>query len=430
MKLLVADDDRPARTLLTRLGERYLGMEVLEVEGGLCTLAEIERFEPDLLLLDVNLSELDGYNVLREVRRSSLFAQLTAVVTARSATRTMVSAFRDLGVHDILLKPYDIDAVQRRLTRLLSSVRPPFRRNRAAEDGSTDQSERRGLLLVDGDTNFRRAAVPLIAPYYDVTEASNGTAALDALANHPYAVVCVGEELTLLQGELLGQSLRRLETSDGARFIRLSSLDDRVPGSAFDDWLLRSWIPEQFSKDFRRVVVGDLSPVERLRALPPTLLEGELRSALRHTCGVLMAVEATDLHIVLPSDHVELRVRLTLPMTTVDADVTITLGVSDADCDELARWFGGGRGLNVSPPDALRELGNTVAGRLHESLLQRGFEVRMGLPDLVTHASLNEGTSLVAEAFMHVGARVCVALSLGVIERSTTPDFDPSVELF
>lgn len=406
-------------------------MEVLEAEGGLSTLAEIERFEPDLLLIDADLAELDGYKVLREVRRSTLFAQLTAVVTARTATRTMVAAFRDLGVHDILLKPYDIDAVQRRLTRVLATVRPSFRRSRGNAVGDVlEQEERRGLLLVDGDTNFRRAALPLIAPYYDACEAANGTAARAALAEHRYAIVCVGEELDLLHGELLGQSLRREESSAGARFIRLSNIDDRVPGGSFDDWLARSWVPDQFSRDFRRVVVGDLSPVDRLRAIPRKVLEGELRSALRHTCGVLMATEATDLHIALPTEQMELRVRLALPMTSADADVTITLGVSASDCDELARLFGGGRNVHVSSHDALREIGNTVAGRLHESLLQRGFGVRMGLPDLVTDARLNDGTSLVAEAFMYVGARVCVAMALGVIERSAAPEFDPSVELF
>jgi signal transduction histidine kinase/ligand-binding sensor domain-containing protein/CheY-like chemotaxis protein len=110
--LLVEDDAVIADVMAGLLGQR--GHQVTIVGDGLAAMAEVSRDIYDVLLLDLDLPRVDGFQVARMVRRIDRFANLPIVaVTARSAGDE-VRATRDVGMNALLRKPMtgnELDAV-------------------------------------------------------------------------------------------------------------------------------------------------------------------------------------------------------------------------------------------------------------------------------------------------------------------------------
>ena len=102
--VLVVEDEPTQRTLLTRVLERE-GYAVIGVPDGELGLSAIVQHSPDLVLLDLNLPHMDGFEICRRLRADPLTATLPVIViTAHTAQDDMVAAL-DAGADDFLAKP-------------------------------------------------------------------------------------------------------------------------------------------------------------------------------------------------------------------------------------------------------------------------------------------------------------------------------------
>ena len=124
--VLVVDDDPTARRMLD-VRMRGLGCQVAMAATGLEALAAIERDLPAVLLLDLQMPQMDGMEVLRALSRDGVDVP-TIVITAHGSIDTAVEAMKE-GAVDFILKPFDPQyleiAVRRALERrqLLDSNR-------------------------------------------------------------------------------------------------------------------------------------------------------------------------------------------------------------------------------------------------------------------------------------------------------------------
>jgi DNA-binding NtrC family response regulator len=124
--VLVVDDDSTARRMLD-VRMRALGCQVAMAATGLEALAAIERDLPAVLLLDLQMPQMDGMEVLRALNRDGVDVP-TIVITAHGTIDTAVEAMKE-GAVDFILKPFDPQyleiAVRRALERrqLLDSNR-------------------------------------------------------------------------------------------------------------------------------------------------------------------------------------------------------------------------------------------------------------------------------------------------------------------
>jgi two-component system LytT family response regulator len=141
LRVVTADDERPARRFLTGLLKACDGVEVVgEAAGGEEAIALIEAEHPHLALLDLQMPEIGGLDVVRRVAKSAL--PLVAFVTAFDDFA--VEAF-ELNAIDYLLKP-----VQR--SRLLATLDRARQRLRTAEP--VDQ---RAAALANASLAYDRA---------------------------------------------------------------------------------------------------------------------------------------------------------------------------------------------------------------------------------------------------------------------------------
>jgi two-component system, OmpR family, KDP operon response regulator KdpE len=113
--VLVVDDEPPIRRLLrTSLGAQ--GYDVSEAGSGRDALAVIEREEPDLVILDLGLPDLNGIEVIRAVRAHSTVPII--VLSVRDDERGKVEAL-DLGADDYVTKPFGVEELVARIRTAL-----------------------------------------------------------------------------------------------------------------------------------------------------------------------------------------------------------------------------------------------------------------------------------------------------------------------
>lgn len=119
--ILIVDDDEKITSLLRRILV-YEGYEVLVAGNGYTALSLATR-QPDLIILDLMLPDLDGVEVCRRIRQQSDVPIL--MLTARDETADRVLGL-DSGADDYLVKPFALE-------ELLARIRALLRRHRAAE---------------------------------------------------------------------------------------------------------------------------------------------------------------------------------------------------------------------------------------------------------------------------------------------------------
>lgn len=131
-KILVVDDDKNIRELI-RLYLQKENYEVIVAHTGTEGVELFALHQPDLILLDVMLPYMDGWQVLTEIRKSSVTPII--MLTAKGETMDKVTGL-DLGADDYIVKPFDP-------VELVARVKAILRRFKAA-DG------RAGEIAYDG----------------------------------------------------------------------------------------------------------------------------------------------------------------------------------------------------------------------------------------------------------------------------------------
>jgi CheY-like chemotaxis protein len=119
--LLVEDEDQ-LRRVMKDLLERE-GYTVVEARDGVQALDQVDRFAPDVIILDLNLPGLDGYGVLTQLRsRPTTRAIPVMVLTAKGDEDNEVRVF-ELGADDFITKPFRARALSARLEAVLGRHR-------------------------------------------------------------------------------------------------------------------------------------------------------------------------------------------------------------------------------------------------------------------------------------------------------------------
>src|ERR1700742_4620892 len=104
MKILIADDDGIVRALVTRVAE-YESHDTLLAEAGRQALALIEREDPDLLITDLRMPELDGFGLIDAVRSSDKHRHLPVICLSSVSQRDDIETLIGKGISDYVLKP-------------------------------------------------------------------------------------------------------------------------------------------------------------------------------------------------------------------------------------------------------------------------------------------------------------------------------------
>jgi len=119
-KILVVDDEPAIRNLIHRfLAKQDYQME--SAEDGKTALAIFEQFNPDLVILDVNLPDANGYDLCKEMQsRTGVFVLM---LTSRTDEADKIRGF-NTGADDYITKPFSLGELEVRLGAILKRQRP------------------------------------------------------------------------------------------------------------------------------------------------------------------------------------------------------------------------------------------------------------------------------------------------------------------
>lgn len=122
IKILVIDDEPQIRRML-RIALKSEGYEVVDAENGSAGLTLVARQQPDLVVLDLGLPDMDGHQVLAQLREWSTVPVI--VLSVRSGEKEKVSAL-DSGAQDYVTKPFSIEEFLARVRANLRDHRKPM----------------------------------------------------------------------------------------------------------------------------------------------------------------------------------------------------------------------------------------------------------------------------------------------------------------
>ena len=152
-RVLVVDDE-DAITDLVSTALRYTGFDVAVASTGRAAIATAATFRPELIVLDIMLPDLDGFEVTRRLRGDGVRVPVV-FLTARDATEDKVTGLT-IGGDDYVTKPFSLE-------ELVARVRAVLRRTRGDDDGSSRLQF--GDLELDEDTHeVWRAETPSRSP--------------------------------------------------------------------------------------------------------------------------------------------------------------------------------------------------------------------------------------------------------------------------
>lgn len=123
MRILIAEDDEIFRSLITELLEQA-GYNPMPAGNGLLAWEMLQREGADMLVTDVNMPEMDGFQLLARVRADAKYGALPVLMlTIRDFAEDQIAGY-ETGADDYLVKPFDgavfvarVRALQRRILK-------------------------------------------------------------------------------------------------------------------------------------------------------------------------------------------------------------------------------------------------------------------------------------------------------------------------
>ncbi len=119
-KILVVDDDQSIRNTLSNYLKRQ-GFEIFSAENGKLALEIVKKKSPDLIITDVRMPEMDGIDLLKNVKEIDNHTQVI-IISAFDDMQSTISAMQN-GAYDYIEKPLEIDKLKIRINRALENKR-------------------------------------------------------------------------------------------------------------------------------------------------------------------------------------------------------------------------------------------------------------------------------------------------------------------
>lgn len=120
-QVLYIEDDRINIVLMEEVFRRLPGWQLECAEDGEQALALLQELQPDLVLIDMNLPDMSGLELLSRLRADARLQQLRCVALSADDQRDQVEAAREAGFSDYWVKPIDVPRLAEALQDTLQS---------------------------------------------------------------------------------------------------------------------------------------------------------------------------------------------------------------------------------------------------------------------------------------------------------------------
>ncbi len=118
-KILIAEDERDIRELIT-FTLRYAGHEVHQSANGEEALNMAKELIPELILMDVRMPKMTGYEACRHMKADEKLKHIPVVFLSAKGQETEIQTGLEVGATDYILKPFAPDQLIKRVSEILT----------------------------------------------------------------------------------------------------------------------------------------------------------------------------------------------------------------------------------------------------------------------------------------------------------------------
>lgn len=118
-KILVADDERDIRDLIA-ITLQFAGHEVITTANGEDAVNEAKKIKPDLILLDVRMPKIDGYEACRLIKENPNLKDVPIIFLSAKGQTSEISKGLEVGADEYILKPFSPVDLTKKINQMLS----------------------------------------------------------------------------------------------------------------------------------------------------------------------------------------------------------------------------------------------------------------------------------------------------------------------
>jgi len=210
-KIIYVDDvNYSLMSVKTRLNDHF---EVYPAESVLKMYELLEQFTPELILLDVNMPDVDGYDAIKSLKADDRYSAIPVIFLTSSSDRESVVKGLSLGAVDYVIKPFST-------SKLLESIRNILDSKKRSDAGDDDENNNKpSVLVVDDVTSMLRAIQYALRDRYKVYMLSKSEDVMDFLRAKTPDLILLDYLMPVLSGFNLIPLIRALPEHEDTPII-------------------------------------------------------------------------------------------------------------------------------------------------------------------------------------------------------------------
>jgi len=202
-KIIYVDDvNYSLVSVKSRLGEKY---DIFPADSAVKLFELLEYFTPDLILLDVNMPDIDGYETIKSLKTNERFSEIPVIFVTGNSDRESVVKGLSLGAADYVVKPYTA-------SKLIESIEANLYTVKKREDVDNDETDdnRPSVLIVDDVSSMLRAMQYALNDRFNVYILSKSEDAIDFLKTKKPDLILLDYVMPVINGFDLIPIIREL----------------------------------------------------------------------------------------------------------------------------------------------------------------------------------------------------------------------------
>ncbi len=116
---LIVDDSSYMREILTKALEEYENLEIVEAKNGEIAFEKFKETEPDIILLDINLPDIKGDELLKKMSETEIESE--SLIVTGVPQRDLLDKCLECGAKDYIIKPFKLKELKEKIEKLLQN---------------------------------------------------------------------------------------------------------------------------------------------------------------------------------------------------------------------------------------------------------------------------------------------------------------------
>ena len=122
-RILIAEDERDIRELIEFTLTAYAGHQVFKAANGAEALEMAPQIMPDLIMMDVRMPRMTGYEACKELKKIDAVKDIPVVFLSAKGQESEIDSGLEAGAYDYILKPFAPDQLAMRVTEILEKFK-------------------------------------------------------------------------------------------------------------------------------------------------------------------------------------------------------------------------------------------------------------------------------------------------------------------